>query len=47
MAAAGMIIALYVGKAQITTANQAAFLNGFRAAFLIFAGLYLRGSSPP
>ena len=43
MATAGMIIALYVGKVQITAANHAAFLNGFRAAFLIFAGLCLAG----
>jgi hypothetical protein len=43
MAAAGMIIALYIGKAQITAANQAAFLRGFRAAFLLFAGLCLAG----
>jgi hypothetical protein len=43
MAAAGMIIALYVGKVQITTENHAAFLRGFRVAFLIFAGLCLAG----
>jgi EmrB/QacA subfamily drug resistance transporter len=43
MAAAGMIIALYVGKVQITVANQLAFLRGFRFAFLLFAGLCLAG----
>ena len=43
MATAGMIIALYVGKVQITADNEAAFLNGFRVAFLIFAGLCLAG----
>ena len=43
MAAAGMIIALYVGKVQITAENHAAFLRGFRAGFLIFAGLCLAG----
>jgi EmrB/QacA subfamily drug resistance transporter len=43
MATAGMIIALYVGKVQITASNQAAFLNGFRMAFLIFAVLCLAG----
>ncbi len=43
MALAGMIIALYVGKVQITAANHAAFLTGFRVAFLIFAGLCLAG----
>jgi len=43
MATAGMIIALYVGKVQITVSNEEAFLNGFRVAFLIFAGLCLAG----
>jgi EmrB/QacA subfamily drug resistance transporter len=43
MAAAGMVIALYVGKVQIAAANHAAFLRGFRAGFLIFAGLCLAG----
>ena len=43
MATAGMIIALYVGKVQITAANETAFLSGFRFAFLIFAGLCLGG----
>jgi EmrB/QacA subfamily drug resistance transporter len=43
MAAAGMIIALYVGKVQITARNHAAFLGGFRAAFLVFSGLCLAG----
>jgi EmrB/QacA subfamily drug resistance transporter len=43
MAAAGTIIALYVGKVQITVANHVAFLRGFRVAFLIFAGLCLAG----
>ncbi|MGA2765023.1 MAG: MFS transporter [Spirochaetia bacterium] len=43
MATAGMIIALYVGKVQITPEKHDAFLTGFRAAFLIFAGLCLAG----
>ncbi len=43
MATAGMIIALYVGKVEITAQNHASFLGGFRAAFLIFAGLCLGG----
>jgi EmrB/QacA subfamily drug resistance transporter len=43
MATAGMIIAMYVGKVQITAANETEFLNGFRFAFLIFAGLCLGG----
>ncbi|HUI70371.1 MAG TPA: MFS transporter [Spirochaetia bacterium] len=43
MATAGMIIALYVGKVQITAENETMFLNGFRTAFLIFAGLCLAG----
>jgi hypothetical protein len=43
MAAAGMIIALYVGRVQITAENHAAFISGFRAAFLIFSGLCLVG----
>jgi hypothetical protein len=43
MAAAGMILALFIGKAQVTAANRAAFLGGFRAAFLLFAGLCLAG----
>ncbi len=43
MATAGMIIALYIGKVQITAENESAFLNGFRVAFLIFAGLCLAG----
>jgi EmrB/QacA subfamily drug resistance transporter len=43
MAAAGMIIALYIGNVQITAENQAAFLNGFHVAFLVFAGLCLAG----
>ncbi len=43
MATAGMIIALYVGKVQVTAQNQAAFLGGFRAAFLIFAVLCVGG----
>jgi MFS family permease len=43
MATAGMIIALYVGKVQITAENAAGFLGAFRTAFLIFAGLCLAG----
>ena len=43
MATAGMIIALYVGKVQIVPANHGAFLDGFRTAFLLFAGLCLAG----
>ncbi len=44
MATAGMIIALYVGKVQITPQNHPAFLAGFRAAFLLFAALCLAGT---
>jgi EmrB/QacA subfamily drug resistance transporter len=43
MAAAGMIIALHIGTAQITAGNEGAFLAGFRVAFLIFAGLCFAG----
>ncbi len=43
MATAGMVIALYIGKVQITAENQAGFLGAFRTSFLIFAGLCLAG----
>ncbi|MGA2380394.1 MAG: hypothetical protein ABSG85_13920 [Spirochaetia bacterium] len=47
MATAGMIIALFVGKVQIPPQNHLAFLSGFRAAFLLFAGLCLAGIFAP
>ena len=43
MAISGMIIALFVGKGQITPQAHAAFLGGFRVAFLLFAGLCAAG----
>ena len=43
MAISGMIIALFVGKGQITPRAYAAFLGGFRVAFLVFAGLCAAG----
>ncbi len=43
MATAGMIVALYVGRVPMAQANPLAFLAGFRAAFLVFAGLCLAG----
>jgi len=39
MGIAALVIALYVGQVEITPERYAAFLNAFRAGFLIFAGL--------
>ncbi len=44
MAISGMIIALFVGKGQITPQAHAVFLGGFRVAFLLFSGLCAAGS---
>jgi EmrB/QacA subfamily drug resistance transporter len=43
MGIAMMIIALYVGRVQITTANEASFLQAVRTGFLVFAALCFIG----
>ncbi len=43
MGIATMIIALHVGRVQITPANQEAFLQAVRTGFLTFAGLCVVG----
>lgn len=38
-----MVLAVMMGRGEITTANQDSFLNGLRLAFIIFAALSLLG----
>jgi hypothetical protein len=43
MGIAAMIIALYLGQAQVTPDRYPAFLASFRFAFLVFSALCLAG----
>jgi len=43
MAIAMMIVAVFVGRVQITPANQGEFLPSVRVGFAVFSGLCLLG----